>query len=198
MTPHLDLTVSGHIPRTVAPASFAERLSNDGMRQLLRYWVACRGHMPLPRRPQFDPLRFRKLLPHMQLHERKPDGRYLCKVSGTAVVEAYGFESTNRYVDDVINPSHLKSRIAILDETLDGGRPVFYAGSLVLAGREWQGFQRLALPVADADGAARFIFSLLDFTRRPPQAEPIPGLADTDRHGIAFKVVARDDELRAD
>lgn len=181
---------------TRAP-SFSEQLSSDGMRAMLRYWVSCRAGRSVPQRPAFEPTHLPELLPHIQLHERKEDGRYLCRVSGTAVVEAYGFESSNRYVGDVINPANLRSRVAILDESLLSGRPIYYEGSLVLMGCDWKGCNRLVLPLADADGRSRFILSVLDFSRCPPQNRPIPGMMESERHGVAFKVNATETDLAA-
>lgn len=169
-------------PCSAAPAatSFMRALPTDGMRILLRYWVAAREGTMMPRRPVFDPLRFPDMMPLMQLHERKSNGRYLCRVSGTEVVAVSGHESTGRHLDEVVLPGHQASRTALFDRSLETGLPLFYDGRLMVQGREWKRLQRLLLPLADEQGVPRFLLSLLHFERLQPVAPPI----SDENHGI--------------
>jgi hypothetical protein len=153
----------------------------EGMRLMLRHWAAARGNGKLPLRPPFDPLHCPSLLRVIQMHERKQNGRFLCRVSGTGVVEAYGFESTGRYMDETVNPVDLASRTAIMNHAIDHGAPIYYTGRLVIPGCEWKGMQRLLLPFADQDGHRCFLLSILNFLANAP--------AQTDEHGIATKLV---------
>ncbi len=175
----------------VPPLPFLRSLPTEGMRILLRYWVAARAGTAMPRRPIFDPLRFPDMLPLLQLHERKPDGRYLCRVSGTEVVAAAGYESTGRYLDEVVLPGHQASRTALFDRSLESGLPLFYDGRLMVQDRDWKRLQRLLLPLADAHGQPRFQLSLLHFERLQPV---MPALSD-ENHGIASVQMMTPDEI---
>lgn len=165
-------------PPSGAPAPFPDILPTDGMRLLLRYWLSARDRAAMPRRPVFDPLHFPELLPLLQLHERRPDGRYLCRVSGTEVVAVSGHESTGHYLDEVVPPGHRANRTAIFDRSLEAGLPLFYAGRLSVPGREWQPLQRLLLPLADRQGQPRFQLSLLHFEMRQPMMPPLAEASD--------------------
>ena len=166
--------------RPAGAAAFLRALPTDSMRDMLRYWSAAREGEAMPRRPAFDPLRFPELMPLMQMHERKDGGRYLCRVSGTEIVAAFGYESTGRYLDELVVPEHLSSRTALFDQVLGDGLPLLYDGRLVVPDRDWKRFQRLLLPLADAQGQPRFLLSLLHFDRLQPVKAP---LADGS-HGI--------------
>lgn len=163
-------------------AAFFDCLPTDGMRRMLRHWNESRNGEGVPRRPPFNPMLMPEQLALIQLHERKPSGRFLCRISGTAIVEAFGFESTGRHVDETVNPADLESRIAILNETLQHGSPILYSGRLVIPLCGWKGVQRLIMPFADAHGDRRFILSMLQFLKQPPTY--------TDAHGIATKHLA--------
>lgn len=169
-----------HQSAGVAPPPFLRMLPTDGMRLLLCYWAAARDGTAMPRRPVFDPLRFPDLMPLMQLHERKAGGRYLCRVSGTEVVAASGYESTGRYLDEVVLNGHQASRAVLFDRCLASGLPLFYDGRLMVPDREWKRLQRLLLPLADEHGQPRFLLSLLHFARLQPV---MPPLSD-ENHGI--------------
>lgn len=169
----------GHQPPDALPP-FLRALPTDGMRALLQYWVAAREGAAMPRRPVFDPLRFPEMMPLMQLHERKADGRYLCRVSGTEIVAAIGSESTGRHLDEVVLPQHLESRAVLFDRCLDEGLPLLYDGRLTVPDREWKRVQRLLLPLADRHGQPRFLLSLLHFERLQTVMPPI---SDAN-HGI--------------
>lgn len=160
-------------------AAFLDRLPADSMRRMLRHWNEARGGETVPRRPPFNPMLLPDQLALVQLHERKADGRFLCRVSGTAIVEAFGFESTGRHVDEMVHPAHLESRLAILNDTLRHGSPVFYTGRLMIPLCRWKGIQRLIMPFADANGDRRFILSMLHFLTQQP--------IGTDAHDIATK-----------
>lgn len=159
---------------------FVDCLPVAGMRRLFTDWLVQRGGEAMPRRAGFDPLRFPDLISSLQLHERLDDGRYFCRVSGGDTVAAFGHESTGRYLDEVVLPDHLASRVALFNESLDGALPLLYEGHLVVRARDWKQFQRLLLPYADPGGTPRFLVSVLRFERLQPITRP----GGTDGHGL--------------
>ncbi|HLT77156.1 MAG TPA: PAS domain-containing protein [Ferrovibrio sp.] len=158
--------------------AFLAALPADGMRRMLRHWNESRGSETVPRQPPFTPTLLPEQLALVQVHERKTDGRFLCRLSGTAIVEAFGFESTGRHVDELAHPSHVESRVAILNETLRHGSPIFYSGRLLMPLCRWKGVQRLLLPYADSRGDRRFVFSMLHFLEQQPVGIGAGDIAD--------------------
>lgn len=97
-----------------APAGNAEVpvviANNTMLFALWAYWRDKRGSRSMPCRGDIDPTEIPRLLPNLQLVERI-DGRFRYRLSGTAIVAAYGRELTGKFVDEVI-PRH---RLAIAE-----------------------------------------------------------------------------------
>lgn len=178
-----------------AGAAFLDLLPSDGMRVMLRHWAECRPTSgALPQRPPFNPLLVPRELQNIQLHERHAGDRYFCRVSGSHIVAVLGFESTNRYVDQVIAAAHLKSRTALLNEALDSGRPIFYSGTLAIPGSEWRGMHRLLLPFMKGD-----LPCLLSLVRYLTDADlrQLAAMPDLDANGIKRKLILSEDAIAA-
>lgn len=143
--------------------SFRAHLPHPHFTQLLDYWCGKRGES-IPRKADIDPLDIPALLPFIQIHARQADGRYLCRLSGTAIVEALAMETTGQYLDDILPAHHLKSRTTILDRCLKRQLPSFYSGRLAMPGREFLPFHRLVLPLRSSEEKADFAltFSMVD------------------------------------
>lgn len=177
-----------------AGTAFHDALPTEGMRSMLRHWIDCRTGTALPQRPPFNPLLLPRELQSIQLHERHADDRYLCRVSGSHIVAVLGFESTNRYIDEVISAAQLKSRTALLNEALDLGRPIFYSGMLAIRGSEWRGMRRLLLPFMKGDMPC--LLSMLRFVTDAELQLVVPG-AGADSAGVRAKLVLGEDEIAA-
>lgn len=176
-----------------AATPFRDALATQGMRSMLGHWVACRAGTALPQRPPFDPLHLPHELKNIQLHERHAGDRYFCRVSGTHIVQVLGFESSNRYVDEVIGAVHVKSRTALLNEALDGGRPLYYGGTLAAPGTEWRGMKRLLLPFMK--GEMPCLLSLVRYLTETELQLVTSGPAYDGGGGIAMKLVISEDEI---
>jgi len=163
------------------------------MLQALAYWAARREAESLPRRGRFDPLDLPALLPRLQLHERNADQRFLCRLSGTAVVENLGRETTGKFLDETLPATEYASRAAIFSRALDEGRPLLYSGTLVVPDRDWKHFHRLLLPLANAAGLPTYVLSLLYFRR----IEAVQPPSTATPHGIETIHTFSDAELDA-
>lgn len=86
-----------------APQLFAD---DEILAPLYSYWVAqCRGR-GLPDRRDIDPVAMPvTLLPHLAIVDVVDGGaRFRNRLVGTAIVERWGFDTTGRYHDEVMNP----------------------------------------------------------------------------------------------
>ncbi len=144
-------------------ADFCRGLDANG-RAIMRYWCAKRQPGGCAYRRAIDPLELPvAMLPLLQIHERLPDGRYICRLAGTMLAEVYGQDPTGRTMDQMIGGSAYRSRVAMFDLALASGRPVHYRSQLLVPGREHRQVERLILPLADADGTLNAALSLLKF-----------------------------------
>jgi len=146
---------------------------NDAERGLLDYWLGKRQDGLVPQRATIDPVEIRQWLPWLQLHWREPAGRYLCRLSGTGIVQAAGVDSTGRYFDEIVAPSAYSSRQAMFDRTLATGLPAHYRTRITVAGVEWKIYRRMLLPLRYRAAVPDMVLSLVAFEATPPDAEAV-------------------------
>lgn len=151
-----DQTPAGFHPDGIPEPSdsfFRQSLPHARFTGLLDYWCSKRESQ-VPHKSDIDPVEIPGQLPFIQIHARQQDGRYLCRLSGTAMVEALNMETTGRYLDEILPTRHVKTRSRILDRSLQSGMPIFYTGRLALPGREFLPFRRLVLPLSSNGNSA--------------------------------------------
>ncbi|MFC4349936.1 PAS domain-containing protein [Fodinicurvata halophila] len=168
---------------------FRQSLPHARFIRLLDYWCSKRGS-GVPRKTDIDPVEIPALLPFIQIHARQENGRYLCRLSGTAMVEALDMETTGRCLDEFLPERHLKSRTKILDRSLHSGMPIFYTGRLALPGREFLPFRRLILPLSTSGIEADCALTLATVETVGSQA-----MEKAPPAGISFQVEARPSDL---
>src|SRR5579859_7193622 len=99
---------------------------NAVLSEFWRYWDRKRGERISARWRDIDPCEIPRLLPHLQIVERvAPSGRYRFRLTGTAIVEAYGRELTGCYVDEVIPEPRCAVAEGHYSLVYDTHRPVF-------------------------------------------------------------------------
>ncbi len=112
-------------------SSFAARLREPAMAALFEDWCAMRREAGgLPRYRQFDPFRFPKMMPSLQVLERDPDGRFFQRLAGAKVVEKLGVDNKGRYLDQIVEPAHFEERRGHLERVLATGLPAAARGLL--------------------------------------------------------------------
>lgn len=133
-------------------------------RWLLRYWWSKRaGAEAAPRRSAIDPIEMVKLLPNLQIHARTAEGRLLCRLSGTAVVDATHVDTTGRHLDEAISPQAYARRMHLFETVLASGRPLLYRARMAFIGQDWRLYRRFMLPLRYRGEAADMILSLVQF-----------------------------------
>ena len=91
---------------------------------LWSYWRGKLAGRTMPRRADIDPADITRLLPYIQLVERVA-GRYRYRLTGTAIVAAYGRELTGKFVDEVIPPGRRAVAKHHYDLAYGERRPMF-------------------------------------------------------------------------
>lgn len=89
----------------------------------------------------------REILPWTFIYELTSDGRYLCRLMGTAACARLGWDPTGHHIDEALKPEAYRSRKRIFDECLSGGLPIGYFGHLLMPGREHVRYLRLLMPL---------------------------------------------------
>ncbi|WP_169568708.1 PAS domain-containing protein [Sneathiella limimaris] len=69
--------------------------SDDRLREFAAYWDSLRTSDELPRQSDFNPADVTHLLPGMAIYELQPDGQLHCRLMGTGLADAFGWDYTN-------------------------------------------------------------------------------------------------------
>lgn len=139
---------------------------------LIADWLAKREAGKPPRFAAIDAAGLRPWLPHLQIHERGGDDRYLCRLSGTACVAAMGADSTGKRLDQVVSPELYASVKPMFDRALSTGRPLRYRGCLTVRDGSWRFYRRLLLPMRQHGAGCDTLVSLLKYARARSAAAP--------------------------
>ena len=150
-------------------AAFRARLADPVLAKMLDHWCAMKAEAHgAPRRGALDPSAIPTLLRHLQIHQREADGRFRCRLSGTAIVQQLGRDATGAYLDEAIRPEAVAGRMRIFNRALETGMPVSYSGVMEVPGKGMKAYQRLLLPLADAQGKPSFVLSVMAFKMLGP------------------------------
>ncbi|MDW3096590.1 MAG: PAS domain-containing protein [Alphaproteobacteria bacterium] len=76
-------------------------LRADHIQQLANKWLEARGDQLMPKASQFGPFELRPFLPNIAVYRKTPESRYKVTLQGTGLVEAFGFDATGMFLDDV-------------------------------------------------------------------------------------------------
>ena len=129
-------------------------------------WQRC-GRMP--RRSDIDPIDIPKLLPNVWMVDyEQAGGRYRYRLIGTAVTRAWDGDITGRYLDEEI-PNLAETPLGReLAMVVNAGRAVWRRAepTWTPAPQDVVGIERLALPLAAADGAVAMVLCVSVYRRR--------------------------------
>ena len=76
----------------------------EGIRDMLRNWLAIHPGTSLPGRQHFDPLNIPRLLKNVILTDVERDPyRFKVRVLGTIIADAFGKDFTGQYMDEVFD-----------------------------------------------------------------------------------------------
>lgn len=119
---------------------------------LWHYWDAKRGKRRMPLRREIDPCEIPRLLPHLQLVDRVEGRGYRYRLTGTAIVDGYGFDATGKFTHEVLPPARHATASRHYTLVCGTGRPLFVRNRYLKGNSVTVIISRIILPLA-VDGA---------------------------------------------
>ncbi|GGF08466.1 hypothetical protein GCM10011611_12370 [Aliidongia dinghuensis] len=148
----------------VQPSAFQALLSGTPLEDCFAFWRARRAGRAVPLKSALDPVEMpQRILPYLFLYEVTPEGRFRCRLAGTAVCAAFQSDPTGRYLDEMIPAPVLEDRLRLFREAVERELPVVYTGTLAEPGRTWIKFKRLLTPMSIRGEHPDGIFGMVIF-----------------------------------
>ena len=155
-------TASDMHPSATAALAIQEEGPSPQIGELIRYWLSIHPGPHLPGRQHFEPLDIVPLLPHIVMTDIEADERrYRCRVMGTAVADAFGFDITGAFFVDALPEfrDSLGFRHRVEVETT--GLPLYRNGEATMRFRlDYAPVEQLHLPLATDGHTVDKILSL--------------------------------------
>lgn len=150
-----------------------EAIDEPRLAEALAYWDRKRGDRVMPRRADIDPTEITALLPNLRLTEVLDGGtRYRYRLVGTAIVAAYGVESTGRYLDELCGER--RDFVEGLYRAVCDRRRPLYAKTAYLG--PWQApniASRVMAPLSEDGETVNMVLAVLTFDGQQPRRPPI-------------------------
>jgi hypothetical protein len=157
---------------------FLAMLGGTPLEDCFAFWLSRRNGRPVPHKAAIDPVLMpQRIIPHLFLYEHTNDGRFRCRLAGTAVCAAFQNDPTGRYLDEMILPDMFESRARLFRGVVERAVPVAYSGNVAEAGRTWIKFRRLMMPITIGGERADGIFGMVVFPGFEPRRSS-PKLVD--------------------
>lgn len=151
---------------------------SEGIRDLIRNWLAIHPGDRLPGRQHFDPAGIPRLLKHIVLTEVERDPyRFKVRVLGTAVADAFGRDFTGRYMDEVFEGHNESLSHSMRVEAVETGLPCLRpAVPGTFRGMDIAPQEGIHLPLAGDGERVDYVLSMFVY---------LPGTTD-DANGVWF------------
>ena len=151
-------------------------IANDPILSALwRYWDAKRGRRRMPLRSEIEPAEIPRLLPHLQLADRVEGKGFRYRLSGSAIVQGYGFDATGKFTQEILTPARHKIASGHYSLVFDTGRPLFARNGYVKGSFLLVMISRIILPLS-LDGESVGMLLLGHTFASPTAEEKAPGL----------------------
>ena len=149
--------------------TFLDRITEPDIRSVFEYWVQKRRDMNVPLKRDIDPAELsNRVLPWLFMYKQEAGGRLRCILLGTGIAKIDEADATGRYLDKVVPPHALESRIRLFASTLEQARPTYYQGRYAMSGRASRSFSRLLLPISAAGDKPDCVFGIVQFHQPGP------------------------------
>ncbi len=143
---------------------FLEAIRESEIRELFLFWLRRRPEGGVPTRKDIDPSQIpARHLPYLFLYQRQKDGRFQCKLIGTALAKVFGHDATGKYLDEVLPAAMARDRHEMFARVLDTEMPIYFRGPIVLRNRHQRRFARVLLPLSSRKSVADQVFGMARF-----------------------------------
>jgi hypothetical protein len=146
----------------------ADDLRLPGLRPLVTHWLALlQRDGRVPRLRDLDPLAFAPSMRHAWIIDAEDDGGFRFRLSGEALIEWYGVNLKGKRYDEVFPAVTLAEVVPQSRRVLDTPAAVYQERTARMP--DWTepaAFERIGLPLADADGRVRHLLGATLFAER--------------------------------
>jgi len=138
---------------------------------LWRYWDTKRGRRRMPLRSEIKPFEIPRLLPHLQLVERVDDEGFRYRLTGSAIVQGYGFDGTGKFTHEILSPARHKIASRHYRLVFDSGRPLFARNRYVRDSFLMVMISRIILPLSFDGNSAGMLLPGHTFASPTPEEQ---------------------------
>jgi hypothetical protein len=144
---------------------------------VLALWKAHARGRALPLRTDMSARVLKTYLPHISLKERVQENpsRYRWRLIGTRVAQIIG-ERTGKFSDENAPPLLAARWIASCDLILAIGMPLRIVGRVLADNKDYLSNDLLVMPLADAQGAPRFVMGFGHYSADRPWRQIVQGM----------------------
>lgn len=145
------------------------RLTLPGHRAATQHWLdlySAAGHR-VPALRDLDPLRFPAALPDIWIVNREPDDRFRFHLLGQNMIDWHGSNPKGLSLEDIYPPAMLPVVTALVRRVTEQSAISFQQAQSLTRNRSLPvPIERIALPLADAQGRVRHLFGVTVFMTR--------------------------------
>lgn len=147
--------------------SLLDDLTNPALQQLARHWLALREqHGGVPPLCGIDPLRFAQLMKDSWIIDAEEDGGFRFRLAGETLAEWYGYNPKGRTFREVCSPAIAPILTEFARRVVQGPALTFHRMESTMPGWEIpSSFERMGLPLSDAEGRVRHLIGATVFDR---------------------------------
>ncbi|MCW0233912.1 MAG: PAS domain-containing protein [Ferrovibrio sp.] len=150
-------------------SSLLETLTLPGHRAATQHWLALyrAGDNRVPMLHDLDPLQFSAALPDIWIVDLDPDGRFRFHLLGQNMIDWHGSNPKGLSFEDIYTPEMLPVVTAMVRRVIEQPAVVYQKAQSVTRNRSLPvPIERIALPLADAEGRVRHLFGVTVFMTR--------------------------------
>jgi hypothetical protein len=166
-------------------------LADGTLRAALDYWNRQRRGRKMPGRRDIDPTELGAgLLPSVQLTEVVDGGmRFRYRLAGTGIVEAFGTEFTNKYVDELLSGEPRAFVHSFYRAVCENRQPIFVRSRYINHRDFGLTANRLLMPLSQDGETVTMIFGALTFEAVKTIADRAGHSAEVDMSSSYIEVV---------
>ena len=149
--------------------------NNPILSALWRYWDTKRGRRRMPLRSEIEPAEIPRLLPHLQLVEHVEGRGFRYRLSGSAIVQGYGFDATGKFTHEILTLARHKIASRHYSLVYKTARPLFARNRYVKGSFLQVMISRIILPLSLDGESVGMLLLAHTFAAPMPDEQLAPG-----------------------